>query len=148
MPLISITYHQDSRVFTATDENGNQVNFRSTPNGSEAEAMAARSIGVRPMQSLLMALGTCSGIDVVAILEKQRQEYSRLELKISGEREAGTVPSLWTKAHIEFILDGPLNPDKVNRAVALSIDKYCSVAETLRRAGCAVTYTTNLNHAS
>lgn len=145
MSLISITYHKDSRVFTATDESGNQVNFRSTPNGTETEATEARSTGVRPMHSLLMALGTCSGIDVVAILEKQRQEYSRFELKITGEREAGKVPSLWVKAHIEFILEGPLSSDKVNRAVALSIDKYCSVAETLRSAGCVVTYTTTLN---
>lgn len=106
--------------------------------------MEAHSTGVRPMQSLLMALGTCSGIDVVAILEKQRQEYSRFELRVGGEREEGKVPSLWVKAHVEFILEGPLNPDKVDRAVALSIEKYCSVAETLRRAGCAETYSTTL----
>ncbi len=146
MPLIYITYHKDSRVFTATDEGGNQVNFRSIPDGTEAEAPEALSSGVRPMQGLLMALGTCSGIDVVSILEKQRQDYRRFELKVTGEREEGKVPALWKKAHIEFILDGPFDSDKVNRAVALSIDKYCSVAEILRRAGCEVTYTVVLNN--
>lgn len=148
MPVISIIYDQKSRVFTATDETGNEVNFQSTPNGTEREVTEAHSKSLRPMQSLLMALGTCSGIDVVAILEKQRQEFSRFALKVSGEREEGRVPALWEKAHVEFILEGPLSADKVDRAVALSIDKYCSVAETLRRAGCKVTYTTTFNAAS
>lgn len=92
-----------------------------------------------------MSLGTCSGIDIVAILEKQRQAFDSFSLKISGEREQDKVPALWVKAHVDFILEGPMDPDKAERAAALSIDKYCSVAETLRRAGCAITYTVHLN---
>jgi putative redox protein len=56
------------------------------------------------------------------------------------------VPALWIKAHLDFILKGDkLDADKVNRAAALSIDKYCSVAETLRRAGCEITYAVNIS---
>ncbi len=144
MPVIHIQYHSGARVFTAVDHGGNQVNFQSIPNGTETEHPEATSRGVRPMQALLMALGTCSGIDVVAILEKQRQLFSRLEIKVTGEREEGKVPALWVKAHIDFVLEGTLEREKVERAAALSIDKYCSVAETLRRAGCIISYTVHL----
>lgn len=145
MNSIHIIYHKANRTFTATDELKNEVNFQSTPDGIERPVLKATSTGVRPMQSLLMGLGTCSGIDIVAILEKQRQEYDTFELKITAEREQDKVPALWTKAHIDFILQGNLDPDKVKRAAELSIDKYCSVAETLRRAGCEITYTVQLS---
>ena len=145
MPTIHITYHKANRTFTAIDEMNNQVNFQSVPDGVERPQLEAISTGVRPMQSLLMGLGTCSGIDIVAILEKQRQEYNDFELKVTAEREQDKVPALWVKAHIDFIMKGNnLDADKVNRAAALSIDKYCSVAETLRRAGCVITYEVHL----
>jgi putative redox protein len=96
-------------------------------------------------RGLLMSLGTCSGIDIVAILEKQRQPFEHFELKITGEREQDKVPALWLKANVDFILTGALDMDKVQRAAALSIEKYCSVAETLRRAGCVITYNIVLN---
>lgn len=145
MPSFHIRYNIASRTFTAADEQGNQVNFQSVPDGKEREQLEAVSVGVRPMQALIMALGTCSGIDMVAILEKQRQVFESFEMKITAEREQDKIPALWIKAHIEFIFTGEaLDADKANRAAALSIDKYCSVAETLRRAGCQVTYQVNL----
>ncbi len=145
MPVIEIQYDIPSRTFEAVDEYQNQVNFQSVPDGSELEQRNGQSHGVRPMQGLLMSLGSCSGIDIVAILEKQRQVFDGFALKITGEREQDKVPALWIKTHVDFILEGELDTDKVQRAAALSIDKYCSVAETLRRAGCAVTYTVHLN---
>lgn len=148
MPVIDIQYHIPSRTFTAVDENKNQVNFQSVPDGTERPRLDARSHDVRPMQGLLMSLGSCSGIDIVAILEKQRQVFERFGLKITGEREQDKVPALWIKAHVDFLLEGALDQDKALRAAALSIDKYCSVAETLRRAGCAITYTVYLNGAA
>lgn len=144
MATIHITYHKANRTFTAIDEMENHVNFQSNPDGVERPAQEAVSTGVRPMQSLLMGLGTCSGIDIVAILEKQRQEYDSFELKVTGEREQEKIPALWVKAHIDFILKGNMDADKVKRAAELSIDKYCSVAETLRRAGCEITYEVHL----
>lgn len=148
MPVIQIQYDIASRTFEAVDENNNQVNFQSVPDGTERPQRNGVSHSVRPMQGLLMSLGSCSGIDIVAILEKQRQVFDRFALTITGEREQDKVPALWVKTHVDFILEGPLDADKVQRAAALSIDKYCSVAETLRRAGCAVTYTVHLNEAA
>lgn len=145
MPTISILYDIDSRTFTASDEGHNHVNFQSLPDGKDRALLQAQSHGVRPMQGLLMSLGTCSGIDIVAILEKQRQAFDRFELNVTAVREQDKVPALWVSAHIAFILDGPMDVDKARRAATLSIDKYCSVAETLRRAGCAITYDVTLN---
>lgn len=101
--------------------------------------------GVRPMQALLMAMGGCSGIDIVSILKKQRQQINAFSMTISGEREAGKEPSLWKKVHVVFRFTGNLDKDKVDRACALSIEKYCSVAETLRRAGAAITWQSTIN---
>lgn len=145
MPSIHIQYHIPSCTFIAVDENQNQVNFQSVPDGVERPQLDGLSHDVRPMLALLMALGSCSGIDIVAILEKQRQVFDSFALRVTGEREQDKVPALWIKAHVDFILEGPLDADKAQRAAALSIDKYCSVAETLRRAGCAITYTVHLN---
>lgn len=96
--------------------------------------------GVRPMQLLLMALGGCSGIDVVSILKKQKQQIDGFAMHISGQREAGVEPSLWKQVHVVFDISGDVDSGKAERACQLSIDKYCSVAETLRRAGATVSW--------
>jgi putative redox protein len=87
------------------------------------------------MQLLLMGLGGCSGIDIVSILKKQRQQVESFSIRIEGEREAGTDPSLWKEVNVLFELSGNIDPEKAQKACALSMDKYCSVAQTLRRSG-------------
>jgi putative redox protein len=96
------------------------------------------NFGIRPMQMLLMGLGGCSGIDIVAILKKQRQTIEGFDMKIEGEREAGVEPSLWKSINIIFELKGNIDMDKARKACALSMDKYCSVAQTLVKAGCEI----------
>ncbi|RYZ47393.1 MAG: OsmC family peroxiredoxin [Sphingobacteriales bacterium] len=145
MPAIHIHYDIPSRTFTATDGGDNHVNFQTIPDGTERPVLQAQSHSVRPMQGLLMSLGTCSGIDIVAILEKQRQAFEGFDLVVTAEREQDKVPALWISAHVEFVLQGGVDADKAQRAAALSIDKYCSVAETLRRADCTITYHVTLN---
>ena len=101
--------------------------------------------GVRPMQMLIMGLGGCSAIDVVMILKKQRQEITDFRIEIEAEREKGKEPSLWEKAHIVFHLSGKIDADKAARAVELSMNKYCSVAETLRQGKTQLTWEVKLN---
>jgi len=115
--------------FEAKDANGHTVRMDTSPDGG------GTNFGVRPMQMLLMGLGGCSGIDIVNILKKQRQGIEGFSMKIEGEREAGKEPSIWKNVTIIFELTGTIDPDKARRACELSMDKYCSVAETLRRAG-------------
>jgi putative redox protein len=118
--------------FAASDENGHTVQMDSSPESG------GQNFGVRPMQMLLMGLGGCSAIDVITILKKQRQDVKDYKMVINGDREAGVEPSLWKDVTIEFHLYGDIDPDKASRAVDLSVNKYCSVASTLERAGAAI----------
>jgi putative redox protein len=96
--------------------------------------------GFRPMQLLLSALGSCSGIDIISILKKQRQQVDHFKIKITGEREKDTIPSLWKSVSVFFELHGNIDAEKANKAASLSMEKHCSVAETLRRGGTEITW--------
>jgi putative redox protein len=115
--------------FEARDANGHTVKIDTSPE------TGGENFGVRPMQLLLMGLGGCSGIDVLSILRKQRQQVEHFVIRIEGEREAGSDPSLWKEVNIVFELGGAIDRDKAEKACALSMDKYCSVAQTLRKSG-------------
>lgn len=95
--------------------------------------------GVRPMQMLLAAMGGCSSVDVISILRKQREDLKDIKITVTGEREKGAIPSLYTQVNAHFKLYGNLNPEKVDKAIALSVNKYCSVAKTLEKTA-KVTY--------
>ena len=125
--------------FVAKDANGHTVQIDNSTEGGGSD------FGARPMQLLLMGLGGCSAIDIVSILKKQRQNVEGFSMKIEGEREAGKEPSLWKNVTIVFELKGEIDPQKALRAAELSIDKYCSVAETLRRAGGSLSWTVRVN---
>lgn len=120
--------------FEARDANGHVVRLDTSPE------TGGTNFGVRPMQMLLMGLGGCSGIDIVSILKKQRQVIEGFQMKIEGEREAGADPSLWKRVTIVFELKGNIDLAKATRACELSMEKYCSVAETLRQAGCQINW--------
>lgn len=92
------------------------------------------NFGFRPMQLLLSGLGTCSAIDMIAILKKQKQTIEQFKITVEGEREKDKIPSLWEAIKVTFSVQG-VEKDKAEKAAALSMNKYCSVAETLRRAG-------------
>jgi putative redox protein len=101
-------------------------------------AQGGNGSGFRPMQSLLAALCGCSAVDVVSILKKQKQSLEGLEIEVDGNREEGKEPSLWKHIDVRFHLTGNVEPAKGYRAVDLSMEKYCSVAETLRMAGAQI----------
>ena len=124
--------------FRAVDAKGNGVELDAN------ESAQNTNLGARPMQLLLMALGGCSGVDVLSILKKQKQKVEQLTITISGERE-NRVPSPWKSIHAVFDFKGQLDPQKCGRACALSLEKYCSVAETLRLAGAQITWNVSVN---
>ncbi|MFZ9263450.1 MAG: OsmC family protein [Chitinophagaceae bacterium] len=101
--------------------------------------------GFRPMQSLLAALAGCSSVDIISILKKQRQDLTNLKIEVDGNREEGKEPSLWKQVEVKFLLEGNIEETKAKRAVDLSLEKYCSVAETLRKAGAKIEYEIFLN---
>jgi len=85
-----------------------------------------------PMELLLLALGACTGTDVVSILEKKRQKLESLEVICSGER-AAEPPTVWVKLEVLYRLRGDLDRAAVEHAIHLSEEKYCSVSATLRK---------------
>jgi putative redox protein len=111
----------------AVNEVGNKIQMDAGPNDGGHE------LGMRPMQLLLAAFGGCSAIDLIGILRKQREPLHDLKITVTGEREQGVVPALYTEVHAHFRLFGNIDPEKAQKAVSLSVDKYCSVAKTLEK---------------
>src|ERR1041385_4293994 len=125
--------------FEAKDANGHTVRLDTSVEGG------GTNFGVRPMQMLLMGLGGCSGIDIVSILNKQRQTIEGFHMTIEGEREKGKEPTLWETITIHFLLKGQIDPDKQIKAGMLSMDKYGSVAAPLREARATITWEVSVN---
>lgn len=134
MARIEIKRVDDAYALEATDSNGHRVRM------DAAEAIGGHNSGIRPMQTLLMGLGGCGGVDIISILKKQKQEIHAFNMIIEGEREQKKEPSLWKKIHITFRFTGKVDAEKANKACGLSIDKYCSVAATLRAAGSIISW--------
>jgi putative redox protein len=84
------------------------------------------------MEMLLMGLAGCSAIDVIVILNKQKQVIDDFKIQVRGQREAGAIPAPFKTIHIEYQLKGALDEAKVRRAIDLSMDKYCSATAQLR----------------
>lgn len=104
------------------------------------EHIGGRNIGPRPMELMLMSVGTCSSVDVVYILKRARQPVTGCEVTVKAER-AETEPAVFTKIHLHFTVTGvDLSATQVARAVSLSAEKYCSASIMLGRGGCAMTH--------
>ena len=98
-----------------------------------APEAGGRNLGIRPMEMLLLGLGGCTAFDVVSILKKSRQDIADCEVEIEAER-AEEIPKVFTRIHVHFIVSGKvLDPAKVERAVNLSADKYCSASRMLEK---------------
>ncbi len=139
MPLMEVTRTQGDFGFTATDAGQHTLHI------DIPVEQGGQGKGFRPMQLLLAGLGGCSAMDIVTILKKQKQDLQQLSIKIDGEREPGKEPSLWQEVTLVFDMQGVVEPAKAYRAVQLSMDKYCSVAETLRKAGAELNWAVMLN---
>jgi putative redox protein len=90
--------------------------------------LGGHNAGARPMEMLLMGLGGCTAIDVILILKKQRQQIDDLRIGLEGERVKieGTEMSPFRKINIHFEFKGVIDKDKAERAIKLSMEKYCS----------------------
>ena len=90
--------------------------------------IGGENLGVRPMEMLLLGVAGCTMIDVVTTLKKMRQDLSHCETKISAQR-ANDHPKVFTNIHIHFIVKGKnLDSKKVDKAITLSAEKYCSAS--------------------
>ena len=127
MVKIELERLNDGFHMQARNEQGNTVQMDASPD------IGGTNQGMRPMQMLLASMAGCSTIDVINILKKQRQDLKDIKVTITGEREKDATPSLYTEVHVHFRLFGNLDADKAQKAVSLSIDKYCSVSKTIEK---------------
>lgn len=108
--------------FAGQSESGHTVVMDGAPEAG------GRNLGVRPMEMLLMGLGGCSAFDVVMILRKARQQVTDCVADLDATR-ADTDPKVFTKIHVHFTVTGKsLDPKRVEQAVKLSAEKYCSAS--------------------
>ena len=106
-------------------ESGHQVVMDRSPD------VGGQNLGSRPMEMLLLGLGGCAMIDVVLILRKARQAFTDICVEINAER-ASEVPKVFTLIHLHFVVAGEqLDPQRVDRAISLSAQKYCSATKML-----------------
>ena len=108
----------------AENENGWKINIDAGPKAG------GRGQGARPTELLIMGMGGCSSIDIIGILEKQRQRLDKFEVELDAER-ADAIPAVFVRIHAHFVMDGEIDPDKARRAISLSLEKYCSVSRML-----------------
>ena len=94
--------------------------------------IGGHNAGARPMEMLLMGLAGCSAIDMILILQKQKQVIDDFRIHVAGQREKGVIPSPFKAIHMTYRLKGQLDADKVKRAIDLSMDKYCSATAQFR----------------
>jgi putative redox protein len=117
---VEINRLNDHLLMEALNENGHKVLL----DGEDA--------AFRPMQLVLAAVGSCSTIDVVLILKKQREPLEDIQVVVEGARHEDKIPKTFKTINIHYILKGSVNPEKAKRAIELSMNKYCSVSEMLR----------------
>ncbi len=126
--------------FTGTADSGHVLRMDAD------EQSGGKNRGFRPMELLLVGFGGCSGMDVISILRKKRQQVTGLEIRVQGEK-TDTYPKIYRSVHIEYIVTGRgIEKDAVERAITLSLDKYCSVGATLAKAG-SITHSSQIREA-
>ena len=109
-----------------------------------SEAKGGSNTGPSPMEMILLGIGGCASVDVVSILKKAKQAVVHCEAKIASKKSEGT-PSVFTKIHLHFMVSGQnLSEEQVERAVALSAEKYCSAAIMIGRSGTEVTFSSEI----
>lgn len=126
---MQIQIHRKNKLvhLEATNKDGHIVSI----DGSEE--IGGENLGFRPMQMLLVALGSCASMDILSILQKQKQRIDDYSVFVEAQREEGVIPSLFTNIHVRFEFAGEIDANKIERAVRLSMDTYCSVTKTLEK---------------
>jgi putative redox protein len=84
-----------------------------------------------PTELLLMSQAGCTAIDVVELLKKMRQPLEHLEIETEGHRAQDQVPKIFTGIHLHYKLYGDVNPEKADKAIAMSLSKYCTISKMI-----------------
>ncbi|WP_336268465.1 OsmC family protein [Vreelandella arctica] len=124
----------EGRQFVAESGSGHSVVVDGPPDHG------GRNTGPRPMEMLLMGMGSCTAFDILNILDKARANVTDCVAELDAER-ADEVPAVFTKIHVHFVVTGhALKEKQVQRAVELSAEKYCSASIMLVNGGVEITH--------
>jgi len=112
----------EGMMFTGVSGSGHAIVLDGAPENG------GRNVGIRPMELMLLGLAGCTAFDVVLILKRGREPVADCVVEVEAER-ASTDPKVFTTIHLKYYLSGQgLSPEKVERAIQLSKDKYCSAS--------------------
>jgi putative redox protein len=111
--------------FQLKNDRGHIVNVDARPD------FGGNDMGPSPMELVLMSVASCSGIDMISILKKQRQEIISFKAEVEGERVQVGEAKPFKNIYVTFFLEGTINEEKAQRAAQLSFEKYCSVSKSL-----------------
>ncbi|HSY76024.1 MAG TPA: OsmC family protein [Bacteroidia bacterium] len=127
--MAKITLHRVDNDFLLEAKNvvGSTIKMDGNPE------IGGHNLGMRPLETMIAALGGCSSIDVIMILKKQRQQIDSYDVEIEYERDQKQEPALITQIHVKFIIKGKVDEDKLQKAIELSLEKYCTVAKMLEK---------------
>jgi putative redox protein len=123
--IITIDRIDNAYKMEATNDRGNTVIM------DAGESVGGSNSAFRPMEMLMASLAGCSAIDVINILTKQKQTIDHFQMELEGDRTGG-IPSPFTKIRVKFILKGDIKESRLQKAIQLTKDKYCSVLHSLR----------------
>ena len=113
--------------------NPGHLSYTGTNAAGHTQHFSGTDEACRPMESLLMSMAACSAIDVELFLAKMRTPAAGVTVEVAGER-ADATPAVFTKVHLHYIISGDVPEKKAAKAVAMSMDQYCSVSTMLRAA--------------
>ena len=116
----------EGKMMVGSDSNGHSIVIGPSPDPEHQWA------GVKPAELLLLSVASCSAYDVIEILTKQRQPLEDLKVICSGEQQS-EPPYYFTNIHVRYEARGAVDPEKLEKAIQLSEDKYCSVINTLKK---------------
>ena len=110
-----------------------ELNFKGTNDRGQSLQFSGSKESVSPMEAVLMSAAACSAIDVEIFLNKMRQPFDRIEVKVKGNR-VDAVPAVFSDIHLHYLIYGDVKPEKAKKAVEMSMEKYCSVSIMLQKA--------------
>lgn len=134
--LLATLTRVGTAAFEAESGSGGKLVLDGTP------AIGGKGRGMRPMELLVTALAGCAAMDVVSILAKQKEPLEDLRIDVEAARK-DAIPARLESAHLRFLATGDVNPKKLERAARLSVEKYCSVKDSLDPA-LPITFETSL----
>ncbi len=130
----------ENMKFIGTADSGHSVVMDAPP------SVGGNDSGARPSELLLSGFGGCSGMDVISILRKKKQDVTNFEINVDGTT-AENHPRYFTDIHIEYVITGrDISEEAVKRAIDLSLDKYCMVGTTINKAA-NITYSYKIQEA-